>query len=133
MAKRAGIEGTVWVKIQLDENGKVREALVQKSSQPDLGFEEAAIAAAKSFEFSPKNQQPVAMWITMPFHFKLSQIEKTDQKRQAGFQTVRAHRCFLTTISDGSFLAHLVLPFFSPHNEQQKLVEPLTFRFFRLS
>jgi TonB family protein len=73
IAKRAGIEGTVWVKIQLDENGKVREALVQKSSQPDLGFEEAALAAAKNFEFSParKNHQPVAVWITMPFHFKL--------------------------------------------------------------
>jgi TonB family protein len=83
IAKRAGIEGTVWVKIQLDENGKVREALVQKSSTPDLGFEEAAMAAAKSFEFSParKNQQPVAVWVTIPFHFKLSQIEKMDQNR----------------------------------------------------
>jgi protein TonB len=83
IAKRAGIEGTVWVKIQLDENGKVREALVQKSSQPNLGFEEAAMAAAKSFEFSPakKNHQPVAVWVTIPFHFKLSQIEKTDQNR----------------------------------------------------
>jgi len=83
IAKKAGLEGTVWVKIQLDENGKVREALVQKSSKPDLGFEEAAMAAAKSFEFSParKNQKPVAVWITMPFHFKLGQIEKTNQNQ----------------------------------------------------
>jgi TonB family protein len=75
IAKNAGIEGEIWLKILVREDGRVDKAEVFKSTKPDLGFEEAAIAAAQKFEFKPalKNGQPVATWVALPFRFKLNE------------------------------------------------------------
>lgn len=72
IAKNAGIEGEILLKVLVREDGRVDKVEVVKSTKPDLGFEEAAIAAAQKFEFKPalKNGQPVATWVSLPFRFK---------------------------------------------------------------
>ena len=73
IARRAGVEGTVWVKIWVDKEGNPKKAQVLKSDQ-EL-FNEPAINAAMSWKFTPAimNNGPVAVWVSIPFKFKLSQ------------------------------------------------------------
>jgi TonB family protein len=73
LAKKAGIEGEVWLKIWVREDGKVETVEIQKRSGTDVGFEEAVIEAAKQFEFEPAvmRGKPVAVWVAIPFRFKL--------------------------------------------------------------
>lgn len=73
LAKIGGVEGVVWVKILVDKHGKVRDVLIAKASGSNIGFEEAALAAAKLCEFSPaiQNGRPIAIWVTFPFEFRL--------------------------------------------------------------
>ena len=72
LAIRVGLEGTVIVKIWVDREGKVRQASVEKS---DNGmFDQPAIDAARQFVFTPAymNSGPVSVWVSVPFHFKLT-------------------------------------------------------------
>lgn len=73
VATLTGREGTVWVKALVDKEGKVREARVAKSSGSNVGFDEAALAAAYSNVYKPaiQNGRPVAIWVTYPVEFKL--------------------------------------------------------------
>ncbi|TSA17797.1 energy transducer TonB [bacterium] len=66
-------EGTVWVNVWIDESGNVVEAKVMKSSTEV--FNQAAMAAAKQWTFKPAitNGKPVAVWVMVPFRFKLSE------------------------------------------------------------
>jgi protein TonB len=68
---RAGIEGTVWVKIWVTKEGKTKKAEVVRTDS-EL-FNEAAIDAAMKWVFTPAvmNNGPVAVWVTIPFKFKL--------------------------------------------------------------
>lgn len=71
IAQRAGIEGKVTVKIWVTKEGKVREVrLVAGDSEM---FNEAALEAARQFLFTPAymNSGPVAVWVSVPFTFKL--------------------------------------------------------------
>jgi TonB family protein len=70
--KEAGIEGTVWLKVLIDEKGYVAKAETLKADHP--GFAEAAIAAVKQWEFSPamKDGKPIKSEVTIPFRFKLA-------------------------------------------------------------
>jgi protein TonB len=70
--KRAGVEGTVIVKMWVTKEGKVKAAEVIKSSS-EL-FNQAAIAAALQWTFTPAimNDGPVAVWVTVPFTFRLT-------------------------------------------------------------
>jgi protein TonB len=72
IARRAGIEGTVWVKILVDKEGKAKKAVVMKSDAEV--FNEPAIEAAKQWVFTPAmmNNGPVAVWAAVPFRFKLN-------------------------------------------------------------
>ncbi|MFI5251020.1 MAG: energy transducer TonB [Bacteroidota bacterium] len=72
IARRAGVEGTVWVKVLVDKEGKAKKALIQKSDA-DI-FNDAAVAAAMQFVFTPAimNSGPVAVWASIPFRFKLN-------------------------------------------------------------
>jgi periplasmic protein TonB len=72
IARRAGVEGTVWVKILVDKEGKAKKAVVMKSDAEI--FNEPAIAAAKQWVFTPAimNNGPVAVWAAVPFRFKLN-------------------------------------------------------------
>ncbi|MDI6733916.1 MAG: TonB family protein [Patescibacteria group bacterium] len=72
IARRAGVEGTVWVKMLVGKDGKVRKAVVQKSDAEI--FNEAAIKAALQWVFTPAmmNNGPVAVWASVPLRFKLN-------------------------------------------------------------
>lgn len=72
LAMRAGLEGKVWVKIWVDKEGKPKQVVVIKSDAEI--FNEAAIEAAKQFLFTPAymNNGPVAVWVSVPFRFKLA-------------------------------------------------------------
>ncbi len=73
IARRAGVEGTVWVKIWVDKEGKPKKAQVLKSDAQL--FEQPAIEAAMKWKFTPAimNNGPVAVWVSIPFKFKLTQ------------------------------------------------------------
>ncbi len=74
MAIRAGLEGTVWVKILVDKDGTPKKAVVIKSTA-EL-FNESAVAAAMGFLFTPAvmNNGPVKVWVSIPFRFILREI-----------------------------------------------------------
>ncbi len=71
LARRAGLEGTVFIKVWVDKNGAPRRILIQKSDAEI--FNQAAFDAAEQLRFSPAkiNFKPVAVWVAMPFKFKL--------------------------------------------------------------
>jgi protein TonB len=71
IAKRAGVEGTVYVKILVDKDGKPKKAVVVKSSTDILN--DVSVAAAMKCVFTPaiQNKRPIAVWVVMPFKFKL--------------------------------------------------------------
>jgi protein TonB len=71
MAVRAGLEGTVWVKILVDKDGLPKKAAVIKSTA-EL-FDAAAVDAAMGFVFTPAvmNNGPVKVWVSIPFKFLL--------------------------------------------------------------
>ena len=73
MARRAGIEGFVWVNVLLDKKGKVRDVKIKIDSGANAGFEEAAIKAAKQTSWKPaiSNGQPVALWVSYKIIFTL--------------------------------------------------------------
>jgi protein TonB len=77
-ARINGIEGVVWVKALIDENGKVIDAKVIKCSRQNCGFEQAALEAAKKCEYLPatQNEKPVSVWIAYKVEFAL--VEKPE-------------------------------------------------------
>ena len=70
MAKRAGIEGMVYLKVLFTKTGVVDSVEVMKGSEI---FHKTSIDAAKSAKFTPakQNDRPVACWVIMPFKFIL--------------------------------------------------------------
>lgn len=73
MARKAGVEGVVWVQVLVDKDGNVRDAIVVKESGVNAGFEEAALEAAKKRIYRPamQNNQPVAVWVAYKVRFQL--------------------------------------------------------------
>ena len=71
IARRAGVEGTVWLKVWVDKEGKVRKAEILKSDA-DI-FNQPAINAAMQWVFTPALMKngPVSVWVSIPFRFKL--------------------------------------------------------------
>lgn len=71
IARRAGVEGTVWLKVWVDKEGKVRKAEILKSDA-DI-FNQPAIDAATQWVFTPALMKngPVSVWVSIPFRFKL--------------------------------------------------------------
>lgn len=71
MARRAGIEGTVTLKVLVNEKGAVDS--VEVVDGPPV-FRKNSVQAAKSTVFKPAkyNDRAVACWVIMPFRFKLS-------------------------------------------------------------
>jgi protein TonB len=70
LARKAGVEGKVFVKVLVDKDGKVRKAVIMAG--PDI-FHETTIAAAMQWVFKPAIQRdkPIAVWVALPFQFKL--------------------------------------------------------------
>ncbi len=71
IAKRAGIEGKVYVKAYVDEKGNVTKAEVVKGL--GAGLDEAAVEAVKETKFKPGKQRgkPVKVQVMIPIVFKL--------------------------------------------------------------
>ncbi len=72
VARRANMEGYVWVKILVDKTGKPKKAVVIKESGGEL-FNEAAVNAAMKYKFTPAvmNTGPVTVWVAIKFNFQL--------------------------------------------------------------
>jgi periplasmic protein TonB len=75
IARRAGVEGTVWITMWVTKEGKVKTVGVQKTDAEILN--QAAIDAALQWVFTPAvmNNGPVAVWVSIPFRFKLNQMK----------------------------------------------------------
>ena len=71
IAKRAGVEGKVFVRAFVDENGNVVNAEIVKGI--GAGCDEAALDAVIKTKFTPGKQRgkPIKVQITVPIHFKL--------------------------------------------------------------
>ena len=70
-ARKDGIEGTVWVKILIDEKGNPQKAVILKSDAEVLN--QATIDAAMKWKFKPAvlKGKPVEAWVSIPFKFKM--------------------------------------------------------------
>jgi len=71
LAKKAGMEGTVYANLWVDKQGKVREVKIVKAESEI--FIQPVIDAAKQWLFSPAMMKngPVAVWVAVPFRFSL--------------------------------------------------------------
>ena len=71
-AERAGIEGSVYLKVLVNKEGMVDSVLAV--SGPKI-FYKTSIDAAKKTRFIPAkhNDQPVACWVYMPFKFEFEE------------------------------------------------------------
>ena len=72
LARQAGIEGTVLLRVIVGTDGKVESAsVIQSDVTPAM--EKAAIAAARKFIFKPARQRtvPVRASMAVPIRFKL--------------------------------------------------------------
>lgn len=72
IALRAGLEGNVFLKVWVTKEGKVKEAIILKSDAEI--FNQPAIDAAMQWVFTPAVMQkgPVAVWVSIPFRFRLT-------------------------------------------------------------
>ncbi len=72
IAKRAGVQGRVYIKAFVDEAGNVKKAEVIKGI--GAGCDEAAVAAVLKTKFKPGKQRgkPVRVQVSIPILFKLN-------------------------------------------------------------
>ncbi|HTK30598.1 MAG TPA: energy transducer TonB [Candidatus Saccharimonadaceae bacterium] len=70
LAREAGVEGRVVVAVLVDRIGHVHDTVVERSV-PML--DASALAAARRYRFTPAlaNGHPVAVWVRIPFDFRL--------------------------------------------------------------
>ena len=71
-SRRLGETGEVWLRVEIDTEGRVREVTVQRSS----GFprlDESAVAAVRAVRFAPyiDNGVPQVVWTVVPVAFEL--------------------------------------------------------------
>jgi len=86
LARRSGVEGTVWLKVLVSKEGKVKDVNVMsvssnlKNSGTPGGLEEAAMEAARQWTFKPAmmKNKPVEVWVSIPFKFKLDGDKKKE-------------------------------------------------------
>ncbi|MBN2090946.1 TonB family protein [candidate division KSB1 bacterium] len=73
LAKKAGIEGSVYLYVLVTETGQVEDVKVVKSLGLNNGLDEAAIDAVKKTPWTPAQQRgkPVKVWISIPVRFKI--------------------------------------------------------------
>lgn len=72
MARRAGVEGTVYIQFVVDEQGRVSQAVCARS--PNEMLCDASIEAVQQSQFRPGMQRgrPVKVRFTVPVRFKLN-------------------------------------------------------------
>jgi TonB family protein len=72
-ARRRQVEAEVMMLVLVDENGRVARAIVKRTDDPGLGFNDAARRAALRARFDPAARDgiPGKMWTELPFSFRL--------------------------------------------------------------
>ena len=72
LARRIALEGFVTVNVLITKEGNVKNALLLKSS--DDIFSQPALDAARKWTFTPAlmNGKPIAVWVSIPFRFRLA-------------------------------------------------------------
>jgi len=80
-AKKDNVQGAVWVKTLIDEQGKVAKVIIQKSDAEVLN--QAAVDAVKQWVFKPAvmKGKPVAVWVSIPFRFVLAADKEKSPKK----------------------------------------------------
>ena len=83
MAFRAGVTGSLWLALLVNEDGDVCRVKILKESGVNAGFEQSAIDAALQYKFKPakKNSKPVAMWIVHKVKFQFTEEEKEQRRK----------------------------------------------------
>ncbi len=71
VARKAGIEGQVIVRVLVDKNGKPKQAVIQHSDSQML--DQSAKDAVMKSVFTPaiQNGQPITCWVSIPIKFRL--------------------------------------------------------------
>jgi len=72
LAEQAGIEGIVYVRALVSKDGKVLDAVIEKTSGT-ASLDDAAVKAAYKNRFKPgiQNGRPIACWVTYRVSFEL--------------------------------------------------------------
>jgi protein TonB len=72
LAKRRGYEGTVVLEVLVDEEGRVEDMRLFRSSKHRI-LDRAAMASVREWLFKPgmRGQEPVEMWVKIPIRFQL--------------------------------------------------------------
>lgn len=80
LAILAGVEGTVYLKLLIDEKGNVEKGKIEQGVKDMI--DEAALNAAKKAKFFPAmlNDKPVKVWVILPVAFKLDLNKKSEGK-----------------------------------------------------
>jgi TonB family protein len=83
LALKDSIEGKVFVKVLVGEQGDVKKAVAIKGNRED--FVNAAVEASKGWKFKPAmiKGKSVATWVVIPFDFKLAKDKGKQSKKNA--------------------------------------------------
>lgn len=80
-AKKDNVQGTVWLKTLVDEEGRVAKVEIQKSEAEVLN--QAAVDAVHQWVFKPAimKGKPIAVWVSIPFRFVLDDDKAKSPKK----------------------------------------------------
>ncbi len=75
-ARQMGLEGKVYLGVLVDQNGKVEQARIIKSSASSI-LDSAALETARTFVFSPayRGDKPIKIWVNLPVEFKFEEVK----------------------------------------------------------
>jgi len=89
LAKKAGMEGIVWVKVWVGADGKPHQVVVLQSTA-DV-FNQAAVDAAWAFRFEPalSHGKAVDVWVSFPFNFAMAQGDTPNKEFPQSYNSMR--------------------------------------------
>jgi len=84
LAKLAGIQGKVYLKLLIDEKGNVAKTKIEQGVKDMI--DDAALAAVKDAKFSPAliAGKPVKVWVVLPIAFKLNADKNDTSSKETG-------------------------------------------------
>jgi len=83
IARRAGVEAVVIIGVLVDEKGNSVKTQILKYSGTNLGFEDAAEAAAMQLKWKPARQRDraIKVWVSIPIRFELGEQSPVSSSR----------------------------------------------------
>jgi len=84
LLRRAGVEGTVMLRVRLAKNGKILDMEVKQSPHPLL--EQVTVDAVLDWRFSPALQdgEPIEAWVVVPVKYSLKKTEQAGKEDKLG-------------------------------------------------